>query len=140
MSQVVALLIINKLEITFVLLGFSPLMSYCAIKIQIRFSLFLKHTHTYQKATRIHISASLCLIALTSHKFQSVSRKQGSFKEYGNDILLNSALQKIKNHMREIRGLKEVVGCMTLLDLIHIIGSCSLQRSFFLCACAYRTE
>lgn len=78
MSQVVALLIINKLEITFVLLGFSPLMSYYAIKIQMRLSLFPTptHTHTYKKATHIHISASLRLIALTSHKFQNVSRKQ----------------------------------------------------------------
>lgn len=108
MSQVVALLIINKLEITFVLLGFSPLMSYCAIKIQMRLSLFLKHTHTYKKDTRIHISASLRLIALTGQKFQSVSRKQGSFREYSNDIILNSALQKIKSHMQKIKGLRKL--------------------------------
>jgi len=110
MSQVVALLIINKLEITFVLLGFSPLMSYYAIKIQMRLSLFLKHTHThtYNKATRIHISASLRLIDLTGQKFQSVSRKLGSFREYSNDIILKSALQKIRSHMRKIKGLRKL--------------------------------
>lgn len=144
MSQVVALLIINKLEITFVLLGFSPLMSYCAIKIQMRCSLFPKtHTHTLNK--RPHTSIFLLFYTLSFQLVTSfkASRKQGSFREYGNDILLKSALQKIKSHMREIRRLKEVVGCMILLDLIHIIGSCSLQRGqmgFFLCACAYRTE
>ncbi len=129
MSQVEVLLIINKLEITFVLQGFSSLKSYCAIQTQMRFSLFLKCTHARTHArthahthAHINISAFLCLIILTSQQFQSISRKQGSFREYGNDILLNLALQKIKSHMREIRELKEVVGCMTLLDLIHIIG------------------
>lgn len=117
MSQVVALLIINKLEITFVLLGFSPDELLCNKNSNEAQAFPNTHTHTYKKATRIHISASLRLIALTSHKFQSVSRKQGSFREYGNNILLNSALQKIKSHIRKIRGLKEFVGYITLLDL-----------------------
>jgi len=65
MSQVVALLIINKLEITFVLLGFSPLMSYYAIKIQMRLSLFLKHTHTHTLTIRPHASIFLLLSALS---------------------------------------------------------------------------